>query len=203
MRTRRLGVLGCLVAALACLAGCGLPVNSSPQAIPSSEIPVALIASNTTQPSGPINDSGLRVPVYLLASDGTHLVRQPRYVHPPLTPQKVLDALEAGPVPTEFDQGIQTAIPPTADLVSGGVSDGLLTVNLDASYQALLPDEETDYFAQIVSTVMCLPTVTKGVVFYFDNQAVEPWVGNGSIAEDYIVDRSDYTIQDPPPCFSP
>ena len=202
MRSRRLAVLGFVAVALAFLGGCGLPVDSSPQAIPASEIPVALIASDTTQPHGPINASGVKVPIYLLAPDGTQLVREPRNVRPPLTPQKVLDALQGGPVPTEYDQGIQSAIPVTADLVSGGVSDGLLTVNLDSSYESLLPDQEADYFAQIVATGTCVPGVTKGVVFYYDNQAVEPEVGNGSIATAYIVNRADYAQQNPPPCYS-
>lgn len=202
MRRRRIAALACLAATLSVLAGCGLPLDSSPQPIPSSEIPAALIASNTTQPTGPINETGLRIPIYLLGLNGFNLVRVPRYVRPELTPQKLLDALELGPLGPEQDQGIQTAIPPTADLVSGGVSDGLLTVNLDSSYLSLLPEQEADYFAQIVATVTCLPEVTKGVVFYYNHSAVEPEVGNGSLAEAYIVNRADYSLQQPPPCYS-
>jgi hypothetical protein len=202
MKRRRLGVLACLAAAMSVLAGCGLPVNSSPQAIPAGDIPAALIASNTTQPTGPITVTGIRMPIYLLGLDDFELVRVPRYIRPPLTPQKLLDALEAGPVGPEIDQGLQTDLPPTADLVSGGISDGLLTVDLDSSYLSLLYEQRADYFAQIVATVTCLPAVTKGVVFYYDHSAVEPEVGNGSLAEAYIVSRSDYALQEPPPCYS-
>ncbi|MGA3352335.1 MAG: GerMN domain-containing protein [Acidimicrobiales bacterium] len=202
MKNGRLAALGALAVALASLAGCGLPVDTSPQAIPSSEMPLALIATNTTQAPNPIVHGEVQVPIYLISPDGTQLVVRDAYVHPPITPQNVLDALQQGPTAEDYDAGIQSAIPPTADLVSGGVSDGLMTVDLDSSYQSLLPNQQADYFAQIVATLTCLPTVTKGVNFYYNNSAVEPVVGNGSIANAYIVNRNDYEQLAPPRCFS-
>ena len=202
MKPRHLAAFGAVALGLASVAGCGLPVDSSPQSIPSQEIPLALIATNTTQPPNPIVHGELQVPIYLISPDGTQLVVRDAYVHPPITPQKILDALQQGPTAEDYDAGIQSAIPPTSDLISGGIADGLMTVDLDSSYQSLLPDQQADYFAQIVATLSCIPDVTKGVNFYYDNNAVEPVVGNGSIADAYIVNLTDYQQLSPPKCYS-
>ncbi|MGA2529345.1 MAG: GerMN domain-containing protein [Acidimicrobiales bacterium] len=202
MKRKHLVALGVAALALVSVAGCGLPVDSSPQSIPSQEIPLALIATNTTQPSDRIVHGELQVPIYLISPDGTQLVVRDAYVHPPITPQKILDALQQGPTAEDYDAGIQSAIPETSDLISGGISDGLMTVDLDSSYQSLLPDQQADYFAQIVATLACIPDVTKGVNFYYNNNAVEPVVGNGSIADAYIVNLTDYEQLAPPKCYS-
>jgi hypothetical protein len=196
--SRRLAALGCLLVVLATLAGCGLPVDSTPQAIPAGEVPVALSVSNTTQPSGPVRAGGIPVPIYFLSPDGTQLDKVIRYLRPPPTAQKVLDALEAGPTAREFDQGLQSALPATADLVAEGPTNGLLTVQLDSSYESLLPQQAPYYFAQIVWSVTSLPGV-RGVNFEYQDNDFEPVVGNGSISPYLIVYRYNYSQLAPAP----
>ena len=198
MRSRRVAVFACLGLVLATMAGCGLPVDSSPQAIPTEEVPVALSISNTTQPSGPVRPGGIPVPIYLLAPDGTQLVKAIRYLKPPPTEQEVLDALEAGPTAREFDQGIQSTLPATADLVAIGPTDGLITVQLDSSYESLLPQQAPYYFAQIVWSVTSLPGV-HGVIFEYQSDDFPPVVGNGSISPIPIVYRYNYSQLAPAP----
>jgi len=181
------------------LAGCGLAVDASPRPIPSSEIPLALTVPNTTVLSTPVVHGSIRVAMYLIAPDGTQLVQTYRYLRPPPSPQEVLDYLEAGPTPVESDQGILSAIPATANLIAAGpVSNGDLTVQLDPSYQSLLPDQAPLYFAQIVWSVTSLPTI-KTVFFESDGIAVLPEIGNGSLAADMGVDRADYSQLAPTP----
>ena len=89
MTPRRLFALGCVTVVLATLAGCGLPVDSSPQAIPADEVPVALSVSNTTQPSGPVRAGGIPVPIYFLSPDGTQLEKRwSAHLRPPLPPRR-------------------------------------------------------------------------------------------------------------------
>ncbi len=190
MKLRRLA-LACLALAVTTLAGCGLAVNNSPQPIPPSEIPLALTVPNTTVLTTPIVHGSIRVAIYLIAPDTNQLLDAYRYLRPPPSPQELLDALEAGPTPVESDQGILSAIPATANLVAGSFSNGDLTVQLDPSYQSLLPDQAPLYFAQIVWSLTSLPAV-KDVYFEFDGVAVPPEIGNGSLATNMGVTRADY-----------
>lgn len=197
MKLRRLAVLCCVGLALAGVAGCGLPVDALPQPIPSDEVPPALLAPTSTSPTPTNHGSRIPVAVFFVAPDGTQLVKTTQWVIPKITPQKLLDALDSGPTSIEFDQNIQSALPPNASLVSGGVTNGVLVVYLDQSYESLLPNQEPLYFAQIVWTATSLPNI-KSLVFYYNNATVAPVLGNGSIAPAYLVDRCDYAQLAPP-----
>ena len=197
MKLRRLAVLGCLGLALAAVAGCGLPVDALPQPIPSDEVPSALLAPTSTIATPTNHGSRIPVAVYFVAPDGTQLVKTTQWVIPKITPQKLLDALDGGPTSIEFDQNIQSALPPDAGLVSGGVTNGVLVVYLDQSYESLLPNQEPLYFAQIVWTATSLIGV-KSLVFYYNEATVAPVLGNGSIAPAYLVARCDYAQLAPP-----
>jgi len=197
VKLRRLAVLGCLALAMAGIAGCGLPVDALPQPIPSDEVPPALLAPTSTIPTPTNHGSRIPVTVYFVGPDGTQLVKTTQWIIPKITPQKLLDALDSGPTSTEFDQNIQSALPPNASLLSGGVTNGVLVVYLDQSLESLLPNQEPLYFAQIVWTATSLPGI-KSLVFYYNNATVAPVLGNGSIAPAYLVDRCDYEQLAPP-----
>ena len=59
MNLRRVARLGCLAAAVSVCAGCGLPVESSPQSIPPGQMPLALreTASDRTTSWWPSRDT--------------------------------------------------------------------------------------------------------------------------------------------------
>ncbi len=190
MRLRRLVALGCLGAVMTVVAGCGLPIDNSPQAIPADEMPLALSQPSATIPSVSRLLGSIPEEIYLLGPDA-QLVGRVRYLRPPPTPQEMLDALEAGPAPTELDQGIQSAIPSSANLVSGGLGAGVLTVLLDSSFGSLRPGQSIYELAQIVYTVTSLPQV-HGVLFEYEDAFIQPVVGNGSFATGFVVHRADY-----------
>jgi hypothetical protein len=191
MKLRRMFALGCLGVAMTVLAGCGLPLDSSPQAIPAYEIPLSLRQTNQPPFVVPSRiNNGTPVGIYLLGPD-LQLIRVPRYLQPPPTPQEVLDILDAGASPSELNLGIQSAIPPSADLVVGGLTGGVLTVLLDHTFGSLRPGQATYEFAQIVYSVTFLASV-HGVQFKYDGGKIEPETGTGSIASNYIVTRADY-----------
>jgi spore germination protein GerM len=190
MSLRRFVALGCLAAVMTAAAGCGIPVNSSPQAIPADEMPLALSEPNATIPSISRLLGSIPEEIYFLGPDA-QLVARIRYFSPRPTPQEILDALDAGPAPTELDQGIQSAVPASANLVAGSLSGGVLTVVLDPSFGSLRPGQATYEFAQIVYSVTSLSDV-HGVLFEYYGSVIEPEVGNGAIATNYIVHRADY-----------
>jgi hypothetical protein len=190
VRLRRLLSLACLVAVMTAVAGCGLPIDSSPQAIPVDEMPLALKQTNATIPSISRLLGSIPEEIYLLGPDA-QLAGRIRYLRPPPTPQEMLDALEAGPAPTELDQGIQSAVPSSANLLAGTLTAGNLTVVLDSSFGSLRPGQATYEFAQIVYTVTSLPQV-HGVLFEYDGAIIAPVIGNGSLATSVVVYRSDY-----------
>jgi hypothetical protein len=190
MRLARFAALGCLALVMTAFAGCGLPVDSSPQAIPTDEMPLALSEPNATVPSVSRILGSIPEEIYLLGPDA-QLVARIRYLRPPPTPQEMLDALEAGPSPTELDQGIQSAIPSSANLVAGALTGSDLTVVLDSSFGSPRPGQATYEFAQIVYTVTSLPQV-HGVLFEYDGAIIQPVIGNGSFATSFVVYRSDY-----------
>ncbi len=190
MRLGRFVALGCVSLAMTAVAGCGLPVDSSPQAIPADEMPLALSEPNATVPSVSRILGSIPEEIYLLGPDA-QLVARIRYLRPPPTPQEMLDALEAGPSPTELDQGIQSAIPSSANLVAGTLAGGNLTVVLASSFGSPRPGQATYEFAQIVYTVTSLPQV-HGVLFEYGGAIIQPVIGNGSFAASFVVYRSDY-----------
>ncbi len=187
---RRVVALGCLAAALTAAAGCGLPVDPSPQAIPPGEIPLALRIVSPTTPGSLRFHNAVPVPIYLLGPDN-QLVSVKRYLLIPPTPQEILDALEAGPFQSELDVGVQSAIPPGAHLLAAEPTGGVLTVLLDSTFGSLRPGQATYEFAQIVYSVTSLSDV-RAVVFSYNGGDIQPEVGTGAIATKVAVDRSDY-----------
>jgi len=191
MNTRRAVMFGCAALALSALGGCGLPIESSPQAIPANQIPRALsqnISTNFILP-GKLHHAAV-TNIYLVGPNN-ELVPVPRFMKAPVTPQKVLYALDAGPLPSESGKGIQSYIPSGAELVADGVSHGVLTVLLDSSFGSLDAQQATYEFAQIVMSATSLPGI-NGVAFEYDGNNIKPVIGNGSLAPSYVVGRSDY-----------
>lgn len=183
-------MLGCLAAAMTVAAGCGLPVDNSARAIPANEMPLALTQPSGTVPEFATPHDAVPFPIFLLGPDG-ELTKAFRYLPPPVTPQKLLNALAAGPSPREFGQRIESAVPLSAGLLARPLRRGVLTVVLDSSFASLLPGQAPYFFAQIVYSVTSLPGI-NGVLFEYKGSPIPPEIGNGSLATSDVVHRSDY-----------
>ena len=103
----------------------------------------------------------------------------------------MLDALEAGPSPTEIDQGMQSAIPSSANLVAGALTGGNLTVVLGSGFGWPPSGSGELRVRGVVYTVTSLPQV-HGVLFEYGGAIIQPVIGNGSFATSFVVYRSDY-----------
>ena len=180
---RRLGIVGAF-AIVALSAGCGIPIESSPRALPSSELSPALAAipGVPTSSSVPVGDHGFAlVPVYFLFADATALKQVETEVPQPPgdTPQAVLRALENGPSAKQYSLGFSTALPQNADFrVIGGPVHGILRVALDPSYYQLPQTLAIQELAQVVYTLSRAPSDVKGVQFYSNGAKAGVPAGN-------------------------
>ena len=103
MKPRRILALGVVATAVLAAGGCGLPIQRSPQAIPAGQIPLSLReTSQTAPPPAGRGHNATPVSIYLLGPD-LQLIREIRYLHPPPSPQTILDAVgrRAGAVGAE------------------------------------------------------------------------------------------------------
>jgi Sporulation and spore germination len=189
---KRLAATALGLSLLAAAAGCGLPVDQSPLAIPSNEVPPALLQSQQQENLGSVpNADSVPTTIYLLCGS-SELTGVKRLIRRPASVQEVLDALEAGPSGPK-ERGCESAIPADANLVAEGVNNGVATIELDKSFGDLLTTQAINGYAQIVWSVMSLPYVHNGVMFFYDGAVLAPVLPNGSILKTgYVVTTSDY-----------
>jgi spore germination protein GerM len=197
IRRRCLAVTAALAVILVA-SGCGVPTQSSPKALPSSELPLALAASappSTIPPIPPTNGHGaVEVHVYFLYKNNTELRQVPTAVREPPgdTPEAVLRALEDGPSSKLYAEGYTTALPANANFqVIGPPVHGILPVALDSTYYRLPGQVASLELAQVVYTLLSAPGDVKEIQFYRNGAKAGVLGGN----DQYIpgaVSRSDY-----------
>jgi hypothetical protein len=182
---RRTGVVVATVVLLTAvaLAGCGVPIDRSPSALPRHDIPFGLLRpsapSTTTSTSTP---SPVQAPASIfLVSPLGHVVAVTREVPAAeASITAVLGALVKGPTNAETAAGLESAIPAQTSVI-GAVTgtDGVATVNLGGTFGQLVGQAQIQAVAQIVFTATALPGVT-GVTFELAGQAVDVPVASGA-----------------------
>jgi spore germination protein GerM len=128
-RWRRIAVVGLAL----WVAGCGVPVDGEPRAIPSSEVPYGL-AERTPAPTAPSAVAPVETPsqLFLVGADEV-LVARPREVAGATPDDRLADLLaqlEAGPTATEREEQLSTLLPPEVRLALIGLSRGTATIDL-------------------------------------------------------------------------
>jgi spore germination protein GerM len=169
-----------VVAALA-LAGCGVPVDRSPSALPRRGIPFGLLqpssrATTTTSTPSPVT---VPVRIYLVGANG-RLVGVTRELQTDQeSPADVLGALVRGPSNAEVAAGLESAVPPQTVVLGASVgAGGVATVNLAGTFEQLVGQPLIQAVAQIVFTAAGLPGVTA-VSFQLGGTGVSVPVANG------------------------
>jgi spore germination protein GerM len=163
------------------LAGCGVPVDRSPSALPRKDIPFGLLqpSARSTTTSVP---STLESPVQIfLVSPSGHLAAVARSVR---TTQEslaaVLGVLVRGPTNVEAALGFQSAIPSQTVVLGATVgSNEIATVNLGGGFGQLVGQAQIEAVAQIVFTAGALPGVA-GVTFALAGKAVDVPTASGA-----------------------
>jgi spore germination protein GerM len=187
MRERRRPIIRHVSAAAAVvgilvLAGCGVPVDRVPSALPRKGIPFGLLrpsapTTTTTSTPSPVEAS---VPIFLVASSG-HLVVVTRQV--PVAEETlaaVIGALVKGPTNAEAAAGLESAVPAQTVVIGATTGiGGVATVNLGGTFGQLVGQAQIQAVAQIVFTATSVPGVTS-VAFELAGQAVDVPVASGA-----------------------
>jgi hypothetical protein len=206
MRDRRLRTVSAAAvmgAALVLLAGCGVPVDRTPSALPRKDIPFGLLqpSAPTTTTTKPPSQAENPVSIYLVDSTG-HLQAVARQV--PAAEDSlagVLGLLVRGPSNAETLSGLESAVPAQTTVLGAVVgSTGLATVNLGGStFGQLVGQAQIEAVAQIVYTASAQPGVSN-VAFELAGQAVDVPVASG--AQVPLANRSDFAELAPLPVSS-
>jgi hypothetical protein len=182
-RPRHVLLLGLALTATVALAGCGIPVDRSPSALPRKGVPFGLLqpsppSSTTTSVASPVESP---VHIFLLASSG-HLVAVTRQV--PTASESlatVLGALVKGPTNTEAATGLASDVPSATVVLGADIgTDEVATVNLGGTFGQLVGQAQIVAVAQIVFTAAALPGVS-GVSFELAGKAADVPVANGAL----------------------
>jgi spore germination protein GerM len=181
---RRLGFLVLAAAVLVLAAGCSAPIDSGPRALGAAGIPPDLLGETTTT-STRILSSGEseEVTVYFIRQDPStgqdRLAPVKRLVTPPVSVEKVVQKLFAGPTAQERLNGLRTAISGDTTVLSALVEAHIATVNVSKLFAFGLPPEQINAFAQVVFTAVDVSGVT-GVLFAVNRHPQEVPSGDGS-----------------------
>lgn len=194
---RRLSVLLLGLSLVGGLAGCGVPTDSAPRALPAGVVSADLLAVDpvTTTSTVPVGTS-TRVRIYLVGGAGAaeRLVPVERPVQSPATAERVLSALVSGPNREESARGLRSAIRPGTIVNSARVESNIAIVDLVNSAVAASADLILA-LAQMVYSATELPGV-NAVRFTLDGERAEVPTGNG-IQSTAPVGRASYAAYAP------
>ena len=167
------------VAAVLGTAACSAPVDSGPKTIRAASIPEGLRAqtSSTTTTTAPTGESE-DVTIYFIGPD-QRLAPVKRLVSPPVTVEKVLQKLFAGPTTAEGVSGLRTAISPDTTVLGAPVEARIAIVNVAKSFAFGSVDDQVRAYAQVVFTAVDVGGVT-GVLFAVNGRRLEVPAGDGS-----------------------
>jgi spore germination protein GerM len=159
-------------------AACSSPVDSGPKTLRAASIPEALRSSSsttsTTIPSGPSEE----VTVYYIQRDG-RLAPVKRRVAPPVTVEKILQTLFAGPSDAEAVAGLRSQINPGTSVLGAPIEARIATVNVSKNFAFGDPLDQILAVAQVVFTAVEIEGVA-GVLFAENGQRLEVPSGDGS-----------------------
>jgi hypothetical protein len=147
-------------------AGCGIPTQSDPSAIPASHVPPGLVSpvlpsTTTTQPP---QKSQVPVKIFLLGANN-RLEPVGRVVLIPAPLSSVITTLVAGPSRAESAQGFTTAIPSDVTVLDAAAHGQLATVDFNLAFEQITGSATELAVAQVVATVVTQTSLGTGVLF--------------------------------------
>jgi Sporulation and spore germination len=184
MRSARRAVTALAVAltGLLVLAGCGVPRDSAPRAVPAGQVDPRLLAESSSTPA-PSPTGGSTYRVAFVTPDNT-LQLIPRRISPAPARQQVqqlLDTLATGPDSAEHAHGLSTALPSDAALALMDLQNGQAVVAINGGTKDPDARRLPLSVAQVVLTLTSHPAV-HAVSIFSDGQPVEAPLADGLIA---------------------
>jgi spore germination protein GerM len=160
---RRRAVL--VVLAAMALAGCGVPTDDTPRALPAERVPFGLLEPDPTGAPTGVPGAATRRSVYLVQEN--RLVELTKEVPAPGTAVDTLRELLMGPDAEDIEQGLITRIPSgTVVLDVTAPVEGVATINLSGDLSAAGEGLRLA-FAQMVYTATAVPGIDR-VLFAID-----------------------------------
>lgn len=154
--------------AAATLAGCGVGAQSSPKALGRRSVPYGLLLRRGQRRDNVPRFESTRVTLWLEGAN-ERLSPVPAYIAWPETVGGLLNALAQGPTQRQSDDGFASPASSFGPLSSGPLRDGIVAVELPASFENLGGGDQLIAAAQIVYTLTGFPGV-KGVTFSLAGQ---------------------------------
>ena len=182
-RRRRLAVV-CMLPLAALAAGCAIPTQGSPSAIPSARVPFNLLdphppTTTTTQPK-PSAYVGVRV-YFLNTRANDALTPTDRLVSAPAQLPAIITALVTGPSSGDSAAGLTTAIPSDVAVISAAAtSQNVVTVNFNTAFGQITGTATEQAVAQVVTTVVDNTSPGTGVVFEINGTHTSVPIANGA-----------------------
>jgi len=173
-----------VLAVLVLAAACSAPLDSGPRTLRAAGIPSDLRGTTSTTTTTIVTTGeSEEVTVYFIrqdpASGADRLVAVKRRVTPPVSVEKVLQKLFAGPTQEERLDGMRTGISPDSTILGAPIEAKITTVNLSRNFAFGAPPEQIKAFAQVVFTAVDVAGVT-GVLFAVNGHREEVPQGDGS-----------------------
>jgi len=160
-------------------AGCGVPLDSSPRAIPTTTSTTP--TTDSTAPTTGGSPGARTVSAYFLNDDTLERVLYPVDDEPTLA-----DALTF--VLGDPPQSLTTSIPSGTRLLSSKITGRVASVNLTSEINDISGQPQKQAYAQMAFTALALPTVTA-VRFMVDGKEVDAPTDNGNRG---VVTGADY-----------
>jgi hypothetical protein len=168
--------------ALVLVAGCGVGGQGGVHDVAKADVPFGLLRDDvptvTTAPSGAVG-----VQIYLVGASG--LAAVDRQVPAPVSLTRLVRLVGRGPTPHERDAGLTTSLPAPALVRDVSLSGGIATVELDAAFADLAPEEQRSALAQVVFTLTARPGIGR-VSFTVGEAPVEVPRGDGSLTDESV-----------------
>jgi spore germination protein GerM len=186
MRSRSLMAL---VIAASLAAGCGIPADRHPEAVPGGVVRPALGPTTTTP-----TPATLATLFFVQAEQLVPVVRSA--TRPGL--QAVLEVLLTGPTEAELAAGLRTAVSPQSNIRSVGTDGSTAVIDLTTTFVEVGGEEQILALAQIVLTATAIPGITN-VRFELEGQPVEVPRAEGTLSSGPLT-ASDYaSLRTAPP----
>ncbi len=173
-RRRRVAAVLALACGAVLSAGCGVPDDESPRALPPDSVPFGLLATSTTTTARPQPPPVVEelVPVYLVDNQSGQLVEVLRPVPVPASVRRALEELLEGPSDAELAGGLSSSLPSGTELLGvEGPAAGVVTIDM-SDLSGIAGAGQRLALAQVVFTATAAADV-ESVLFKFGGQPSE------------------------------